>query len=96
MDELKEGMEVQLAVSEAPDQVIVTVKIVTFRERDVEGNVVKDVVIEIAGQIELLPSEKITDVVKNEDGTFKIVILELPPYAHGCACRSGGCGCGGG
>ena len=71
IDELKEDMEVQIALSEAPDQVIATVKIVAFRERDVEGNGVKDVVIEIAGSVELLPGEKIIDVVKNEDGTFK-------------------------
>lgn len=96
IDELKEDMEVQIALSEAPDQVIATATIITFRERDVEGNVVKDVVIEINGSVELLLNEKITDVVKNEDGTFKIITLGLPPYSHGCACGSGGCGCGGG
>ena len=96
IDELKEDMEVQIALSEAPDQVIATVKIVAFRKRDVEGNVVKDVVIDIDGQTELLPGEKITGVVKNEDGTFKIITLGLPPYSRGCACGSGGCGCGGG
>ena len=96
INELKEDIEVQIALSEAPDQVIATATIITFRERNVEGNAVKDVVIRINGRVELLPGEKITDVEKNEDGTFKIVTLDIPPYSHGRTCGNEGCGCGGG
>ena len=96
LDKLEEGMEVQLASSETPDRVIATVKVIAFRKRDVEGNAVKDVFIDIYGDVALLLSENISDVVQNEDGTFKIVLLSLPPYSYGRTCGNEGCGCGGG
>ncbi len=72
MEELKEGMEVRIVDS---DGKLFTAKVLSLREKEIEGGLVTDVELHVHehGKEGWIFGRYIADVVKDDDGTLKIL-----------------------